>query len=293
MAIAQSSLDSKLSPILETVASELARRGVTVGSTEGAKARMEIRREEEVRRVVQVYWTPFQATIPGTSVGLHVNIDQPTKHWVEAYITPTGQSWIFCFHERAVDGQYQLAYYRQQADWRVAIEEFFNLTAWYALTPCDLTWADVKCSVGEGVPWTETHDIAANAGGELDKSIQESLKKSTIVWLRWNDSDGQERTMPVWFIFQDNKIYLVSGERQQTVPNARSLRRADVIIRWKGHGNARVAELPVDVRVVPLGPEWDPIAEKLAEKRLNTPGAPEDLARRWRDECDILELTFR
>lgn len=293
MAIAQTSLNSTLDPILENVAAELARRNVPVGSTDGAKAQMEIRKEEEVRRVVQVYWTPFQANIPGASVGLHLNIDQPSKHWVEAYISPTSQSWVFCFHERAVDGQYQLAYYRQSADWREAVTNFFDLTSWYALVPCDLTWADVKCSVGEGVPWTQAHEVAAGTGGELDKAVQESLKKSTIVWLRWKDSEGAERTMPVWYVFQDGKIYLVSGERQQTVPNARALRRADVIIRWKGHGNARVAELPVNVRVIPHGPEWDPIAEKLAEKRLNTPGAPEDLAARWRDECDVLELSFR
>ncbi|MCA1708029.1 MAG: hypothetical protein LC808_34050, partial [Actinobacteria bacterium] len=99
-------------------------------------------------------------------------------------------------------------------------------------------------------------------------------------------------TMPVWFVMDQNKIYVISGERQQTIPDARSLKTCDVILRWKGK-NAQVAEIPADVRVVPQGAEWDTLAEKIAEKRLNIPGVPEDTAKRWRDECDILELTLR
>lgn len=291
MAITESDLNQRVSPILDSVAAAMARRSVALGGS-GA-ARLEIRREESVQRVVKVYWTPFQANIPGVSVGLHLNIDKPTKHWVEGYISPDSDSWIFCFHERAVDGEYQLAYYRQQKDWKVAVEEFFDLASWYALVPCDLTWKDVSATALPEAGWTDEHSVrAGGGGGELDKAITESLKKSTIVWLRWTDGDGKERTMPIWYIQQDNKLYVVSGERQQTVPNARTLRRANVIVRWKGHGNSQVADLQADVRVVPHGPDWDAIAEKLAEKRLNTPGAPEDLASRWRDECDILELTL-
>jgi hypothetical protein len=84
---------------------------------------------------------------------------------------------------------------------------------------------------------------------------------------------------------------VLSGERQQTIPNAANLRNVDVLVRWKGK-NARVAEIPASVRVLPQGPEWDTIAEKIAEKRLNIPGLPEETARRWRDECHILELTL-
>lgn len=290
MAIAATSVD-KLTPILEAVASEMGRRGVPFGS--GGTGQMEIKREANVKRIVQVYWTPFQANIPGELVGLHLNIDKPTKHWVEGYISPTEASWVFCFHERAIDGEYQLAYYTQQKDWRTAVEDFFELTSWYALVPCDLTWSDVTCSVDPQSGWSpELAAVAGGGGAELDKEVKDSLKKSTIVWLRWRDRAGAEHTMPVWFVAQDDKLYVVSGERQQTIPGARDIRKADVIVRWRGHGNSRVAELPASVRVLPPGPEWDTIAEKLAEKRLNVPGAPEDLARRWRDECDILEITI-
>jgi hypothetical protein len=47
------------------------------------------------------------------------------------------------------------------------------------------------------------------------------------------------------------------------------------------------------VRVLAPGPEWDEVAEKIAEKRLNIPGLPEDTAKRWRDECVILEIKLR
>jgi hypothetical protein len=292
MAIAQGSLDERLSSILEAVAQAMARRSIAIGDEKGGPAPMSIVREENVTRLVQVYWTPFQAEIPGVSVGLHLNIEQPTKHWVEGYISPRGASWIFCFHTRG-DGEYQLAYYRQQNDWRVAVEEYFDLAAWYALTPCDLTWDSVTCTIDPAVGWTEGHTVMAGGGGEaLDKEVADSLKKSTIVWLKWADTSGAERTMPVWYIQQNDKLYLISGERQQTIPGIRELRRASVIVRWRGHANAQVAELQADVRLIGPGPEWDAIAEKLAEKRLNTPGAPEDTAARWRDECDLIELTL-
>jgi len=172
----------------------------------------------------------------------------------------------------------------------VAVEEFFDLAGWYALTPCDLTWADVKASINDDLGWSE-EERGALSGGEMDKAIQESLKKSTIVWLRWTDANRVEQTMPVWFIVQDGKMYFVSGERQQTVPGVRDIRKAHVVLRWKGR-NARVADIPVSVKVLDHGPEWDAVGEKLAEKRLNTPGAPEDLASRWQDDCDIVQLSF-
>jgi hypothetical protein len=122
--------------------------------------------------------------------------------------------------------------------------------------------------------------------------MQESLKKSTILWLKWTTTDG-EQTMPVWFLYdaKTGKIHVLSGERQQTIPGAERLREVTVVLRWKGK-NSQVAEIPADVRVLDPGPEWDEIAEKIAEKRLNIPGLPEETAKRWRDECVILELTL-
>jgi hypothetical protein len=100
--------------------------------------------------------------------------------------------------------------------------------------------------------------------------------------------------MPVWFIYDNktSKIYVLSGEREQTLPGASQMREADVILRSKGK-NYRIAELSANVRPIPPGEEWDTVAEKVAEKRLNVPGLPEDLANRWRDTCDLLEVNLR
>jgi hypothetical protein len=280
--------DARFRTLVDAVARSIGRHGIKTGDAAGSKAALRVELEQNVRRVVQVYWTPFQAEIPGDSIGLHLEIDKPRVHWVEAYISPKSQSWIFSFHERS-DGEIQLAHYQQHGDPNDAIESFFDIASWYALVPTNLTWGDVACEVSPDLEWSEGNSIDAAAA--ISPAVQESLKKSTIIWLRWNDG-GQDQTMPVWFVMDQGKIYVLSGERQQTIPGAERLRRCDVILRWKGK-NAQVAEIPADVRIVPLGPEWDTIGEKIAEKRLNIPGLPEDTARRWRDECHILELTLR
>jgi len=290
MVVTQQQLQDRLAPILDLVARQMARNGVAVGDASTANATMRVVLEDNVKRVVQVYWTPFQADIPGVCVGLHLEIDKPTVHWVEAYISPDVWSWVFAFHERS-DGDIQLAHYQQWEEQEGAVQAFFDIAGWYALTPCDLTWSDVKAEIGDEIGWSERHAVQAASGPEMDKAVQEAIKKSTILWLRWNDG-GQERTMPVWFVNHQDKIYVLSGERQQTIPGAERIRTAEVIFRWKGR-NAQVSDLIADVRVVPRGPEWDELAERIAEKRLNIPGLPEDTARRWRDECQILELTLR
>jgi hypothetical protein len=291
MVVTQAELRGRIAPILGMVAEKVGRNSIAIGDAAGAAAAMRVELEENVSRLVQVYWTPFQADIPGISVGLHLEIAEPKVHWVEAYISPTKASWVFAFHERS-DGDMQLAYYQQHEHAEKAVEAFFDIASWYALTPTDKTWDDVTCQISPDVGWGDTLEVRASSGPEMDKAIQEALKKSTILWLRWSDDGGEKRTMPVWFIYYQDKIYVLSGERQQTIPGAESLRECDVIVRWKGR-NAQVAELYASVRVLPQGPEWDELAERIAEKRLNIPGLPEDTARRWRDECHILELTLR
>jgi hypothetical protein len=173
-----------------------------------------------------------------------------------------------------------------------AIEGLFNLSSWYILTATDLKWTDVVAQIDEELDWPEHLMTVATA--ETDKAISESLKKSTIVWLRWT-VNGDEHTMPVWFVYDNkkDKVFVLSGERQQTLPGAERMREATVVLRWKGK-NARVADIPADVRVLdPDDSDWVEVAEKVAEKRLNIPGLPEETARRWRDECTLLELTLR
>jgi hypothetical protein len=289
VAVAERSSRDRLDPILDEVARAVRRHSLAEGDPAGHKGGLRIEIEHSVRRVVQVYWTPFEASVPGRSVGLHLEVAEPRVHWAECYLSPEFRNWVFCFAERP-DGEIQLTYHADYARPSDAVEGFFSLASWYVLTATDLEWSDIVLQVGEGIDWA-AHARSQLAGASADKAVQESLKKSTIFWMRWAH-DGIERTMPVWYLYdaKAGKIYVLSGERQQTIPGAASIRECEILLRWKGK-NATVAELPAAVRALAPGPEWDEVAEKIAEKRLNIPGLPEETAKRWRDECVILELT--
>jgi hypothetical protein len=288
MAVARTAMDPRLDAILDKVARAISGHGIPAGDPASGKATLRVELEEHVKRIVQVYWTGFQANVPGQSIGLHLEVASPKVRWAEAYLSPEYRNWVFCFHERD-DGEIQLAKYGDHAAPEEAMDEFFKLAGWHVLTASDLTWKDVVHQISPDLGWTPHQMDVMQA--KTDAAVQEALKKGTIIWLRWTNSEGVDVTMPVWFILDQGKIYVLSGERQQTIPNAESLRSVDVLVRWKGK-NARVAEIPASVRVLPPGAEWDTIAEKIAEKRLNIPGLPEETARRWRDECHILELTL-
>jgi hypothetical protein len=280
----------RLTPILDEVARALARNGIKEGSVWGAKAALRVELETHVRRTVQAYWTGFEAVIPGRSIGLHLEVAEPTVHWAEAYLTHEHRNWVFIFAERP-DGDIQLVHYADYAAPERALEMFFNLSSWYVLEATDKSWSDVVYQVSEDLLWTEVERTVA--GASQSSAVQESLKKSTLFWLKWRTD--REHTLPVWYFYDQKagKIYVLSGERQQTLPGAESIRAATVILRWKGK-NASVAEIPANVRVIKgTDPDWDEIADRVAEKRLNIPGLPEDTAQRWKDECVILELTLR
>ena len=285
-------IDRRLAPIMADVSRYIGRYGLKQGDPQGAKAVLRVGVEEHVRRIVQAYWTPFQAEIPGRSISLHLEVPDPRVHWGECYLSPDNNSWFFFFGERESDGEVQLLYYEQHPTAADGLRNFFDHANWYVLTATDHTWEDVTFSIADELQWGE--EYAVREATSVSPAVQESLKKSTIMWLRWRSASG-EHTMPVWYFYdaKAGKIYVLSGERQQVLPGAEQMRECDVILRWKGK-SASVAEIGADVRVIRgTDPDWTEIADRVAEKRLNIPGTPEDTARRWRDECVILELTLR
>ncbi len=284
-------VDHRLAPVLAEVTREISRHGLKAGDPQGAPAVLRVGVEDHVRRIIQAYWTPFQAEIPGRSISLHLEIPEPRVHWGECYLTPDYVSWFFFFAERD-DGEIQLTYYEQHKSVRDAIHNFFVHANWYLMTATDRSWGDVVYSLADELQWGKGFEV--REATSASPAVQEALKKSTIMWLRWR-TPGGEQTMPVWYLYDAKvgKIYVLSGERQQVLPGAERIRECDVILRWKGK-SANVAELTADVRVITGDDEeWTEIADRVAEKRLNIPGTPEDTARRWRDECVILELTLR
>lgn len=288
MAIAEQQGDGRLVEIVEEVMRAVGRGGIKEGSASEAPGVLRVELEENIKRVIQVYWTAFEADVPGQSIGLHLEVAEPRVHWAECYLTPDYRNWFFCFHERP-DGDIQLAYHQDYATPQEALRGFFNLASWYVLTPTDRTWDDIVLQVAPELGWGDRLEVLS--GSSSAAPVQEALKKSTIIWMRW-ETGSEQHTMPVWFVNDKGRIYVLSGERQQTIPGAAELRECDVILRWKGK-NARIAEIPAAVKVIEPGPEWDQAAEKIAEKRLNIPGLPEETARRWREECVILELLLR
>ena len=285
-------VDSRLAPILADVSRYIGRYGLKQADPEGAKAVLRVGTEEHVRRVVQAYWTGFQAEIPGRCIALHLEVADPRVHWGECYLSPDSNSWFFFFGERESDGEVQLLYYEQHPDAVAGLRNFFDHASWYVMTATDHSWDDVVFSIADDLQWGEA--FAVRETTSVSPAVQESLKKSTIMWLRWR-AGADEHTMPVWYHYdaKAGKIYVLSGERQQVLPGAERMRECDVILRWKGK-SASVAEIGADVRVMRgTDPDWTEVADKVAEKRLNIPGTPEDTARRWRDECVILELTLR
>lgn len=288
MAIVEQQGDRRLVAIIEEVMRATGRRGIRPGRASEAPGVLRVELEENIKRVVQVYWTAFEADVPGQSIGLHLEVAEPRVHWAECYLTPDYRNWFFCFHERP-DGEIQLAYHQDYATPEEALRSFFNLASWYVLTPTDRTWEDIVLQIAPELDWGDRLEVLL--GSSSAAPVQEALKKSTIIWMRW-ETGSEQHTMPVWFVNDKGRIYVLSGERQQIIPGAAEMRECDVILRWKGK-NARIAEIPAAVEVIEPGPEWDQAAEKIAEKRLNIPGLPEETAQRWRKECVILELILR
>jgi hypothetical protein len=280
---------AQIDSIIDQVSTYLGRYGIAEGDA-SAKGILRVELERDVKRMVQAYWTPFQAEVPGYSIGLHLEVAEPTVHWAEAYLSDEFENWVFVFIERP-DGDIQLTQYANHSTPAEAIDKFFKLSGWYVLTATDTKWSDVRYQISPELPWGELQ--TATAAASTSGAVLESLKKSTIMWLRWRH-EGRVHQMPVWYLYDQKvgKIYVLSGERQQTLPGAEQMRECEVILRWKGR-NSSVAEMNALVDVITgEDPGWTEIADRIAEKRLNIPGAPEDTAERWRDECVILELSL-
>src|SRR5688572_4881835 len=143
-----------LQSILDEVAYVLGRQGVQAGAAGASKGTLRIEREPSVKRVIRAYWTGFEVNVPTECIGLHLEVAEPRVHWTECYLSPEYRNWVLCFHER-MDGEIQLAHYRDYATPTEAIRGFVDLSSWYTLTATDLTWADVAYSVGDAVNWNE------------------------------------------------------------------------------------------------------------------------------------------
>lgn len=130
------------------------------------------------------------------------------------------------------------------------------------------------------------------APAKLPKDTEEGLKKSDVIWVGV-ESGGKRRTIPAWFAYKNGRIYLVSqkepGPEEQTVPGAGTAREMVVVTRRKGRDTS-LQEFTVAPRLL-RDDEWEEAAKVLVDRRRSRVGPPGDSLKRWRDACDILELT--
>jgi hypothetical protein len=125
--------------------------------------------------------------------------------------------------------------------------------------------------------------------------VDEAMKKAAIVWLtipgQASRPAGSTAGQPVWCLWIEGALCVVSGPGEQPAPGLADARTALVSVR--GDHGGRILTWPASVsRVAPDAPEWAGIAGQLAAKRLNAPGTTDETVARWAaDGCVVSRLT--
>jgi hypothetical protein len=116
--------------------------------------------------------------------------------------------------------------------------------------------------------------------------VDEAMRKAAVAWL---GVPGVARRYPVWCLWLDGSLYLVSGPGEQPAPGLAGAGGAEVTVR--GDHGGRILTWPGEVGVVePGGEEWARVVPQLAGKRLNATGTAEETAARWAAECVVSRL---
>jgi hypothetical protein len=116
--------------------------------------------------------------------------------------------------------------------------------------------------------------------------VEESAKKSGLLWVR--ATGRRRRAQPMWQIWHEGAIYVVTGGIEQPAPEGLT-ERAFVTLRSKDKGS-RLLTIEADVEAVdPATDEWSQVVPLLVAKRLNLPDG-EKAPERWRRECVVYRL---
>lgn len=117
--------------------------------------------------------------------------------------------------------------------------------------------------------------------------VDEAMKKAAVVWLT---VPGAGPAYPVWCVWIDGALYVVSGPGEQPAPGLAETGQAAVTAR--GDHGGRIVTWPAAVtRLDPATGEWATIAPQVAGKRLNASGTAEQTVARWADGCVVTRLT--
>lgn len=146
-------------------------------------------------------------------------------------------------------------------------------------------------------PFTVVREDSPGAGivpGPLDAA----LSKSTICWItvgtpvankkipRYEDG----KSFPVWYGYQDGRIYVLVGEGEQNVPGIFDVDTVSLQARSKDK-RSLVSDVDCTVETLPKDAAWDAIArDLLIGRRLNLKDG-DAAADRWKKDCEIAVLT--
>lgn len=160
----------------------------------------------------------------------------------------------------------------------------------------------VGYAIFDDIAGTFAFTVAQSAGpaeGVVPGPMDAALSKSTIVWVRVKDSHvpaGDRapyeggRDFPVWYGYEEGRIYVLVGEGEQEVPGLTQASTVRLIARSKDK-QSQVSDLECACNVLDKNAEWERIAgEVLLGRRLNV-REPATAIERWKETCEIVCLT--
>jgi hypothetical protein len=116
--------------------------------------------------------------------------------------------------------------------------------------------------------------------------VDEAMKKAAVAWLTVPDVGP---AYPVWCVWIDGALYVVSGPSEQPAPGLAEATMVGVTAR--GDHGGRIVTWPATVSRLTSGTEeWDAVAPQVAGKRLNATGTAEQIVTRWAAECVVSRL---
>jgi hypothetical protein len=116
--------------------------------------------------------------------------------------------------------------------------------------------------------------------------VEEAMKKAAVAWLA---VPGQPGPYPVWCLWLDGALHLVSGPGEQPAPGLADAALVDVSARGD-HGGRIVTWAAQVTRLTPDGEAWQSVAPQLAGKRLNAPADVPQTVARWATKCLVSRL---
>ncbi|MFV2012189.1 MULTISPECIES: hypothetical protein [unclassified Micromonospora] len=115
--------------------------------------------------------------------------------------------------------------------------------------------------------------------------VDEAGKKAAVAWVSVDGAPARA----LWCVPADGSLHVVTGTGEQSAAGLAAGVPATVTLR--GDHGGRIVSWPAEVTLIePADPGWESIAAQVAAKRLNAPGNPADLVRRWADECQLYRL---